>query len=228
MLNFNLRVTSDSLEIITTLNKMYHDQSPVLVWQNLGERRIIRNAVISAIDFAAGKVILVPNDPHKSFDFVGPHTVYMRGQEKSILFKRESVRIDKKRILVDIPKEVRMFEKRISHRIKLGFNSPYLGIIEIKINSSSDLRKEFSFNIYDLSAKGLSFNFNFKDQIFFAEGTEIYISKLGQIPFKIPIEGRVVYLKKIEFMSSGARISKMKMGVAFKKAIAEKILQSFR
>ena len=36
MINFNLRVTTDSLEIITTLNKMFIDQSRVLVWQNLG------------------------------------------------------------------------------------------------------------------------------------------------------------------------------------------------
>ncbi|MBI2520178.1 MAG: hypothetical protein HYV97_07165 [Bdellovibrio sp.] len=227
MLNFNLRITNDSLEIISTLNKMQRDQSPVLVWQNLGEKRIIRNAVISAIDFVTGKVILVPNDPYKNFDFLGPQTIYIRGQEKSILFKRESIKIDKRRIFVDIPNEVRMFEKRINHRIKFGFNSPYLGTIEIKINSTSELRKEFIFNLYDLSAKGVSFNFNFKDQIFFAEGTEIFIRKLGQIPLKTPIEGRVVYLKRIEFMSQGSRINKIKMGVAFKTPISEKILQSF-
>ncbi|MEK6626384.1 MAG: hypothetical protein AABY86_15550, partial [Bdellovibrionota bacterium] len=186
MLNFNLRVTTDSLEIITTLNKMFIDQSRVLVWQNLGERRIVHNAVIGAIDFAAGHVILVPNDPHKYFDFTGPHTVYVRGHEKSILFKRESIRMEKKRIFVEIPKEVRMFEKRVNQRVKLGFNSPYLAVLEIKVNSLSELRKEFVFNIFDLSTKGVSFNFNFKDQIFFAEGTEIQISKLGQIPFKKP------------------------------------------
>ncbi len=228
MLNFNLRVTNDVLEIITTLNKMHQDQSPVMVWQNLGERRIIRNAVIAAIDFSAGKIILTPDGATKSFDFVGPQTVYMRGHEKSILFKRENVKIDKRRIIVDIPKEVRMFEKRINPRIKLGFNSPYLGLIEIKVNSSTELRKEFLFNIYDLSSKGVSFNFNFKDQIYFAEGTEIFISKLGQIPFKKPIEGRVVYLKKVEFISQGNRISKMKMGVAFRSPLGEKVLFSFK
>ena len=228
MINFNLRVTTDSLEIITTLNKMFIDQSRVLVWQNLGERRIVHNAVIGNIDFSAGHVILVPSESHKNFDFTGPHTVYMRGHEKSILFKRESVKIEKKRILVDIPKEVRMFEKRVNPRVKLWFNSPYLGVIGIKVNSSSELRKEFVFNIFDLSATGVCFNFNFKDQIFFAEGTEIQISKLGQIPFKKPLEGRVVYLKKVEFMSQGVRFSRIKMGVAFKKPVSEKIFQSFR
>ncbi|MBI2520352.1 MAG: hypothetical protein HYV97_08035 [Bdellovibrio sp.] len=227
MHNFNLRVTKDSLEIISTLRKMYHDQSPILVWQNLGERRIIRNAIIDHIDLTTGKFVIIRNDPHKRFDFLVHRAVYIRGHEKSILFKRESVRIEKKCIIIDIPKEVRMFENRISPRVKLGFNSPYLGKLELKINASSDLQKEFVFNLYDISATGICFNFNLKDQIFFTEGTEICIHKLGQIPFKTPIEGRVVYLKKIEFMSSGARITKMKMGVAFKTSISEKIIQSF-
>lgn len=226
-MNLNLRVSNDLLEILNALNKMYKDQISVLLWQNVGPRRIIRNANIKVIDYASGKIILIPSESNRTFDFEGTYTVYMRGPEKSILFKREMVVIEKKRIVFDIPKEVRMFEKRTTPRLRLGFNSAYMAHLEIKINSTSALKKEFSFNVFDISTTGISFNFNAKDQIYFSEVTEILIHRIGKIPFKNPIEGKVVYLKKIEFINQGNRISKIKMGIKLKYAFSEALLNSF-
>ena len=127
-----------------------------------------------------------------------------------------------------IPGEVRMYEKRADIRNKLGHQSPYTAIIEKKINNISHNHKMFEFTIFDLSKSGASFYFSPKDQIYFSKGDHFDIYKLGDINFKFPIGGKIIYIKKIEFFTQGHRQSKMKMGIELNREISIDILTSFK
>jgi len=224
----NLRVCQDPLEILTALNKMYEERSPVLVWQNTGDKRTTKNCYIRGIDYSSGRLIIMSLDSNRAFEFSQEFSIYIRGSEKSILFKREQAVIDSKRIVIGIPKEVRMYEKRANPRLVLGWDGGYNTHIEVKLNSTSKHKKEFVFNIFDLSLTGAALYFPLSDRVFFNPNDNILIHKLGSFPYKNPLEARVIYIKKIEFLHMGKRTTKMKMGIHFKHKISQEMLRSFR
>jgi hypothetical protein len=223
----NLRVASDPLEILTTINKMYLDRSPVLVWQNVGNMRILRNCFISDVDFANEVIALSPMGGNKSLDFKKEHTVYIRGNEKSILFKQERARFDGTNVIVDIPPVVRLYEKRVNPRVKLGYFSRHMMHFEKRINQTNNRLKEFFYPVYDLSVAGTSVCFNPKEQVYFNSGETILIHQLGDFKFPSPIEAQLIYIKKIEFFNDGHRQVRMKMGISFKRPIAQDFIRTF-
>lgn len=222
----NLRVSSETLEILNTLNKIYLERTPVTLWQNTGRERIVRIAYIRAIDYSAGKLLFAPLEKGKVFDFNGNLTVYIRGREKSILFKTKSEKIDTKRVIVNIPTEVRMYEMRAFPRLRFGFGSTENILFEIRVNQTSAKFKEFLYPIFDLSKSGVSMLFNAKESVFFNVGETILIHKIAD--FKVPagMEAKIIYTKKVEFITGGHRQSKMKIGIGLKRHLSDEVFES--
>lgn len=226
MSSLNLRVSEDELEIVSTLNKMFREKSIVLVWQNIDKSRTICNAKISDIDYSKGILFLSPMTKGTTFEFSKNYTFYIRGYEKSILFKASNGKMKNDKIVISIPKSVRMYEKRTTPRIKFGHDGNLTALLEKQVNNITKTIKEFEFKVYDISKEGISLIFPPREQIYFSKNDSFQITQIGKLRIESGIEASVVYVKKIEIIRNYNRVIRMKFGAKFKSALDENVISS--
>ena len=213
-----LREAESLLEILETFNKMYHDRSPVVILENIknGKKKIF-NFIIHTIDYANGLITFFNLDTENiPINLNNAKQIFIRGSEKSILFKQNNYNIKNKFVTIHIPNKVKMLEKRTNARIKFGFNSNHYAIIYRDSASNAKLRKSFTLRTFDLSQAGISLCFSRKLLSYFTINKYIFIKQLGDTVFPKAIIGNIVYIKKVEYMKHGQRRAKVKMGIALK------------
>jgi len=131
------RTTSERSEITTSLIEIHIEESPVLLWQNHNGIRKILKAKIEAIDMANNCLYLLPYSKSDQESFKEIHleaTLYLRGNNKSIVFKHDA-RLSRNKngyLVVKIPEQVKMYEKRKNKRI----NHDGLEKIKVQFNQS--------------------------------------------------------------------------------------------
>ena len=128
-----LRVEESFEEIMTTLKKMQREKSLVVIWQkpegNTGDRKVF-NSYIKNIDKTKKTLYLVALDDTTEISIDENTTIYIRGDERSILFKQSKVTLKKGHLSLLIPTEVRVFERRYTERIDFDMDEEFS--IELK------------------------------------------------------------------------------------------------
>ena len=221
----NLRVCRDGGEILDTLTRMMLEDCPTLIWQNLHGKRKIQHGKLHTIDIEKKVLIFVPISGTKKFRaFDKKQTIYMRGNEKSILFKSEKIRVEAQRIIIPIPKETRMYELRTHDRKHFGHGSRHNSLIVKQINKTSKKLKEFDFNLYDISEVGACFSFSPKESVYFNVGDTFLVLRLGRVDFECPLNATVIYVRRHEITLQQNRQVRMKMGVSFERLIPHQVV----
>ena len=219
----NLKIENNHNEIVSTLIRMYRESSPVLIWQNQGNERLMKNSYIKEIYPEKSRFVLAPLPDNTNFNFNDMTTLYLRGNERSILFKQSDIKILKDKIFVRFPKEVRLYENRFHSRFHYGFKSNHT--VEVfHPRSTVDTEEIFKFSLYDISEQGASFNVKLSDQRFFFQGDRLNIVKIGHKSFKQFFTGKIVYMVRVDNKINGVHCPSMKMGVHFERALSRKEL----
>ncbi|MCB9063113.1 MAG: hypothetical protein H6622_16435 [Halobacteriovoraceae bacterium] len=219
-----LRVTYTRDEILKTLNKIFLEKSPVLVWQNNGNQRDKKYTFITAISTKDNKFELTSLDTDYQFEFDRNLTFYIRGNEQSILFKDEKVELNVNKLKISIPSEVRMFEKRGASRTNLSDpDLPYIYSQLLQGKKEKNARS-FTFQIIDISQTGLAVRVSLKQQHLFYPNDFLLVKTLGNYTFEDSILCKIIYLKKQYFPDDLDGQPSLRMGINFESQISLKIL----
>lgn len=223
----NLKIENNHSEIVSTLIRMYRESSPVLIWQYQDSGRLMKNSYIKEIFPEKSCFILAPLPDNTNFNFNAMTTLYLRGNERSILFKQCDIKILKNKIIVRFPKEVRLYENRFHTRFHYGFKSNHMAEV-FHPKSTVDTEEIFKFSIYDISEQGASFNVNLADQRFFFQGDRLNMVKIGEMSFKQYFTGKIVYMVRVDNKINGVHCPMIKMGVQFERLLSRKELAAIK
>jgi hypothetical protein len=220
----NLKVENNRSEIISTLIRMYRESTPVLVWQNqIDGSKLMKNSLIEGIFPELGYFILCPLPDNDYFDFQISSTIYIRGNERSILFKQSKIILQANQIIIPIPKQVRMYDKRFSERFHFGLKSNHnVEIFHTRDSKSNE--QLFPASLYDISDRGASFNLNLLDSKYFHQEQLIKLVKIGKKSFTEYLMAKVIYLHRLDNKVAGIQCPSIKMGVKFDHTLSKREL----
>ncbi len=206
----NLRVSHNPVEITDTINTMYADSSPVMIWQNQNGRRIVSYATIEKIDFSKNKILLLAKEKNRFEKFSKDYTIYIRGEQRSILFKQQDCKLNANKIAISIPLEVRLYEQRLVPRFDTPEKKTVDAYFDKKIGAGVGTERNFSGRVINISKDGLCLEFLQNLGKFFYEDDSLFLSNIGFTTFSPKVEARIVYINKPK---KGA--DRMRMGVRF-------------
>ena len=220
----NLRICKNREEIIDTLCKMYVERTPVLTWQNQGEKRIIVQAEITKINFEKNYFEITANKNLAFSSFDQAYTFYMRGPLKSILFKRQKIKKGSNKICVQIPEEVRMYEQRAVPRLDLTAMANIESKVYKLMGDVPGNKKEFLFNTLNLSKNGMCLKLISTSSKYFYEGDTLYLARMeGTKKIINDLPGKIIYMRKSDIPGQ-ARIQ-WDMGIKFDEEISEDVIE---
>lgn len=215
-------------EILRTLDQLSVKATPVIMWQNIGdEERLVTDSIIEKIDRKSRNIVIVPLDDTKTrYKFEKNITLYMHGEERSIVFKSTSFISSKSKVIVKIPEEVRLIEHRESQRFDLKrFKSrSVLHRKEVGLEGSGIL-KNFSINCYDISQTGMGLELHTHHLLRYQLGDTIEVRSVADVHFPEPLKAEVVYicpvveLKEVKIFRAGIRFLGLLDGETLKKIL---------
>lgn len=211
----NLRIAKVYSEIVNVLLKIYVNKSQVLIWQRENEtKRFLNSAVISKVDERVGVFHLRSTSGLWKSGIKGELALYFKGAEQSILFKVKNLIVQKDELLVPIPTEVRLIEKRNQPRMLLdpcNANNT-IGIQKIFENGN---RKHFGVSIIDISITGAAIVIGRTEAKYFYQGDTVYVIEMANMILKAPIPGKVVYVKPFDQSDSNLKTKSHRIGIQF-------------
>lgn len=215
----NLRVSRNRDEIFETIKTMYVDSSLLMLWQNHGNKRVIVYAYIEKIDFSRRRIILKTHKQGNFLAFKFDSPVYIRGDNKSILFKQERCRFNHDKIALAIPSEVRLYEQRFNPRLSTTQDIALNAYFSKRVGSGSGSQKSFAAKVLNLSTTGVCLEYLQSLGKFFYEGDSILISHFDHLRFDPPIEAQIIYIQKPAYSSD-----RLRMGIKLDKQLSQDIM----
>lgn len=224
----NLRIAKVRSEIVNVLLKIYINDSSVLIWQKENEKkRILNTAKISHVDENIGVMHLRSTSGEWSTNIKGELALYFKGDEQSILFKAKNLIIQKNELIVPIPAEVRLLEKRYAPRLKLDATDSKNNLVVQKIFENGK-RKQFCVTVIDISLTGVAVAVGRAEAKFFYEGDTVYVIELANNGLKNNVPGKVVYLRPVDYIDASLKTKGFRVGIKFDCYLTPEQLQLFK
>ena len=224
-----MRTTSNRTEIIDLISQIRQQPLSVLLWQNSSGARTISYGIIKSIDTKLGSFALSPEKQDKGFEFDKSLSIYMKGEVRDLLFKGELQFNSKNLIIINIPEQAKVIERRISARTLLN---PF-GNTPLSLSKSMQRGEEtrpFALQLLDISLQGLSFKITEQHISHFHPGEQIFINAIAENRLAAPLQAKIVYLTSIKSLRQKHKAKIYKIGVLFKsevpKSTFEKISKS--
>lgn len=221
-LSNKLRISQNLREIARLLKKMQQNGFKVTIWQNIDGKREISTAYIHYINKNDRTLSLKPFG-RKKFRFDKKMSIYIHGDEQSLLFKTSPSFNSKQMIVFPIPREVRLIEKRFEPRIDIEEKLSN-EIIFDKFQGFKDKPNEFVFMCLDLSSSGLAFRIFSHDLTQFTIGNKLNIKKICNIKFDKNHQGEIVYIKAFPRKEKFGTSNIFRVGVKFGKTLDKQYL----
>lgn len=216
----NLRISRNHFEITSTIQSMHSDSSPVMLWQNQNGKRVVTYATIEKIDFKNNRILLQAKEKNRFESFSRDYTIYIRGEERSILFKQQQCKLNANKIAITIPNEVRLFEQRLVPR----FESPQKVTVDAhfdkRIGAGIGSERNFSARVMNISKDGMCLEFIQNLGKYFYEDDTLFLSNINQTSFTPKLEARIIYINK-----PAAGSDRMRMGVRFSSPLTQEQLR---
>ena len=213
-MNNVLRSSSEFQEIVTILQQMMEEGAHCTIWQNIDDRKLHTECFIERIDFDLGTLVLKPLDQTFASNFQKRMQIYFKGSVQSILFKELAHYTSKKLLVINLPREIKLLEKRKAPRISLIDR-------ENKVAEASKYDKEslepryFDLELLDISQGGLSFFLTSQQAGSIMTGDSLFFSRLLNVPLPTPIEATVKYTCPTKIKMKLVSERGTKVGVAF-------------
>ncbi len=220
--HLNLRVCHNSNEIIDTIGRMFADASPVMLWQNHGGKRVVVYATITSVDLKNRVIVFAAKDKFKFQIFSRQYNIYIRGSERSILFKQATCRFNAGRLAIPLPNEVRLLEKRRHPRLDLSKLKQNLEVFFNKrIGTGVGTQRLFEAHIVNLSNQGMCLEFFQDFGKYFYEGDCLLLSRIHRFNFTPAREATVIYIQK-----HTQRDDRIRLGIKLKEELSDSFLNN--
>ena len=127
-------------------------------------------------------------------------------------------------VIIQIPDEIRLIEKRRSPRISFGKDNKIEVVIKKYIGHEAT-PVEFTLRLIDISRSGMAIVVYSHDLALFGKDSKLTLDKVGDVQFTPDIDGVVVYARKMKRKKDA--VSKVfRIGVSFLSDLSEQQLSS--
>jgi len=227
-----LRITKNPDEIRSFFREYIRLKCPVLLWQNMEEQgvsnaeRVIFNGQFSMLDDSKDVLILNYNaSKNQEVDFDVNSTLYIKGEIQSILFKVDITHHADGKILLQIPSEVRVCEKREKARINFGYD--YEGKVEFfNYKAYKSKRKHSSAKLIDVSQGGLAMLMFTGKAHNWTPGDTFHVVSVNGFEFPDPITAEIRYIRTIRITRNNQGLNAYRLGIQFERDLSAKELTS--
>ena len=222
-----LRVTDDPYEISSFFREYIRLECPVLLWQNMDQtgssnaKRVVFSGQFSLINEDKNYIVLTYKaEENQEINFDRSSTLYIKGTIQSILFKNEISFHNDGKIIMEIPKEVRVCEKRDKPRVNFGYN--FEGKVEFfNYKAYRSQRKHSSAKLVDISVGGFAMLMFTGKAHSYSVGDTIQIVNINGAEFPEPITSTIRYIRTVRITRNNQGINAYRFGVMFKEQISE-------
>ena len=185
----------------------------ILLWQPEGdELKMKHEAFIQKFAEDKGVLQLIEVD-EKMFSFKEDQDVYIRFNDRSLLFKASIRKMSNNKIQVLIPKKFRIIENRKQSRSNLLEQA-----IKVKIDLNVRYKTKnssFTFDVLDLNQDGLGIVFSISKAKHFKAGDEVFISSFGDVTLDTRVRCEVMHVTKTDKRAELVSSREYKMGLKF-------------
>lgn len=197
-MNFDkFQICEKPAEILKIFDNIMSKTQTIVMWQNIGDQdRVVYDSILQKIDRKNKNIIIVPLDEGQTkYKLKKNITLYMHGEERSIVFKTTKFISTKSKIVVQIPNEIRIIENREHARfdLKKSAERSVLHLKEVGLEGSGTF-KNFSINCYDLSQTGMGLELHTHHLLRYQIGDSIELKTIADIPIPNKVIGTVKYI----------------------------------
>lgn len=185
----------------------------ILLWQPEGdELKMKHEAFIQKFAEDKGILQLIEVD-EKAFSFKEDQDVYIRFNDRSLLFKANIKKMSNDKIQVLLPRKFRIIENRTQSRSNL---------LEQAIKARIDLNvryktrnSSFTFDVLDITRDGMGVVFSISKSKYFNVGDEVFISSFGDVDLDTRVRCGVMHVTKTDKSADLVSSREYKMGLKF-------------
>lgn len=227
-----LRVTKNPQEIRSYFKEYVRLKCSVMLWQNMegagisNAKRVIFTGKFVLINEDKDFLVLTYQENEKNkINFSQISTLYIKGDVESILFKVDITHHGKGKILIPIPDEIRVCEKREKARINFGYN--HEGKVEFfNYRAYRSKRKNSSAKLVDVSQGGLAMLMFTGKAHSWSPGDSFHIVSINNHEFTEPIAGTIRYIRTVRIMRNNQGVNAYRLGIEFERPLSSRELAS--
>lgn len=213
-----LRSSNKANEILASLIKLQEEGVPCTIWQNIEDRKVHTQCYIESIDMRLGTIILSPSDGQFSFDFKNRSPIFFRGEKLSLLFKEFLHYSNDKLLVINIPQEIKILEKRQNPRICFAPGEGRSASAS-KYDSKTLEARNFELELLDLSQGGLAFFLTAQQAGSISKGDSLLFSRILSLNFDEPLMATVLYSTPTRLKLNETQKRGLRVGVSFQEKI---------
>lgn len=217
-----LRSTDNITEIIQILEQMVRDFTPCTIWQNIDEKKLHTECVIERIDMNLDILVLRPTLDFFPVDFKKRIQLYFRGKNQSILFKELAHYTSDKQLVINIPREIKLLEKRSRPRLDVTSKDNRIALAT-KYDAQSLEARYFDLELLDISQGGLSFFMTLQQAGSINQGDQLFFSQILSVKLLSPLSSTVRYTAPTKLKLNLVSKKGIKVGVAFEKQLEDTV-----
>ncbi|MBL6989232.1 MAG: hypothetical protein ISR65_05620 [Bacteriovoracaceae bacterium] len=196
-LNTRLRVTKKRSEIIEVLCELQQSVAQIKVWQNNQGGRKTNDVIIISVNSVSDTFLIQSKDNVGFSSFTDDVCLYFTTAHKSILLKTSIVSILPNAVVVSVPKELKIHEKR--DRLRLHFKTSKMPIISFKrpiLYGKSE--KIWDEQIFDISSNGSAICVRSDRRDLFKVDAKLKIDKIAETKVDpSDLYAKVTYSKQV-------------------------------
>jgi hypothetical protein len=213
-MNTNLpeRKSQSRDEIISILTNILEKKKKFVIWQNQNDTRVLNQATIKSINLDNNSFVLEPAEA-KTTKFKNRDKIYLKSEEKNLLFKENLSFASDKLMILPLPKEFYVEELRKFPRktFRVSDEVPFVFMVK---NKFSHILETMECTLLDYSEKGLAFHVDSTQVTAFDKNETIYICRISNMLFEPKITAKIAYAKAGNKLSNKGKIS-YRVGVKF-------------
>ncbi len=215
----NLVLEDDLAVIFESLLRTQAEQDFIMMWQvSENGKRTVKNAFLLNIKVKEMCLHLQASDSH-SLIFDKDLPLYIRCEDRGLLFKGSIININANELEVQLPREARVVELRSKYRNQMSRN-PEVKIVVEKVNDAIVGKTRFDFIANNINESGIGVTFSVSKINSFTIGDKIKVRSIGRLDFKIPFLCEIVHITNGKG-KSGMSARLCKMGLRFCVVIPE-------
>ncbi len=185
------------------------------MWQKNNDERQLAHCLIKRIDRKLGTIVLQPREFCFEESFNKRLSLYFKGDEQSILFKEQIHFASGQLLVLNIPREIKIIEKRENPRTTFDFSDDNL-IWVSKYEDDMSHPRNFELILLDLSLGGIAFNISGQQAGSIKKGDLIFISRILDEELETPLIAEVKYARPARYREKETVRKGIRVGAQFK------------
>jgi len=204
---------NDFQSLCDCIERTMENIETILLWQaNSKNPRLKHEAFIQKFSADKGVLQLIEVD-QKAFDFKEDEDIYIRFNDRSLLFKANIRKMSNSKIQVLVPKKFRIIENRDNSR-NLLIEQDIKVKVELDMNNRSRANS-FDFSVFDLNTDGIAVVMSVSKVNNFKRDQIIYLTSFGEVTLDTPVRCKIAHISKVDRRAELVTSREYKMGMKF-------------